>query len=149
MLVPLDSDGFLRRECPTCERELKVRPALGEEEPVQPLEGGYFCPYCGVQAPPNSWFTKAQIQSAHSVVVNEVLNPMLKKFSDDIGSIARRSGGLVSARVSHQTPEKSPQLTEDDDMKVVTFTCHPAEPVKVLDDWSGPAMCFACGTPTV
>ncbi len=23
MTIPLDSDGFLRRECPTCEREFK------------------------------------------------------------------------------------------------------------------------------
>jgi hypothetical protein len=50
--VPTDnSDGFTRWECPTCEREFKSRPTPDGEEPMQVLDGGYFCPYCGVQAP--------------------------------------------------------------------------------------------------
>ena len=32
MEIPLDSDGFLRRECPTCEREFKW---LLHREPFQ------------------------------------------------------------------------------------------------------------------
>ena len=32
MTIPLDSDGFLRRECPTCEREFKWRPSEAEAE---------------------------------------------------------------------------------------------------------------------
>ena len=50
MSVPLDSDGFLRRECPTCEREFKwFNSEEGRGEPVP--EGGYVCPYCAIQAP--------------------------------------------------------------------------------------------------
>jgi DNA-directed RNA polymerase subunit RPC12/RpoP len=53
MTIPLDSDGFLRRECPTCEREFKWRPSEAEvEEHDEPADTvGYFCPYCGVRAP--------------------------------------------------------------------------------------------------
>jgi hypothetical protein len=42
MSVPLDSDGFIRRECPTCERELKWRPTSEGEEGAPTPEGGYF-----------------------------------------------------------------------------------------------------------
>ncbi|HEV7751795.1 MAG TPA: hypothetical protein VGO71_09640, partial [Baekduia sp.] len=62
--MPLDSDGFLRRECPTCEREFKVfvHQVAGEEADAQgPQPGGYYCPYCAIQADANAWFTKAQI----------------------------------------------------------------------------------------
>jgi hypothetical protein len=49
--VPLDSDGFLRRGCPTCEREFKWLPS---EESESAARGGYYCPYCAVQAPEDS-----------------------------------------------------------------------------------------------
>jgi hypothetical protein len=42
---PLDDDGFLRRECPTCDREFKWLPAHDETEATPPPAGGYFCPY--------------------------------------------------------------------------------------------------------
>ena len=58
MSVPLDSDGFLRRECPTCEREFKALPSGDEDAEAEEVpDGGYFCPYCAIQAPDGSWFT--------------------------------------------------------------------------------------------
>ena len=77
MSVPLDSDGFIRRECPTCERELKWRPTPEGEEGAPTPEGGYFCPYCAVQARPDSWWTKAQLEAAEAKIHNEVVKPML------------------------------------------------------------------------
>ena len=48
MSMPLDSDGFLRRECPTCEREFKwFHTPEGEGTAAPIIDGGYFCPYCG------------------------------------------------------------------------------------------------------
>jgi hypothetical protein len=35
------------------------------------------------------------------------------------------------------------------DMRRFDFTCHPTEPVKVLDDRNGPLHCLICGEPTV
>lgn len=66
MSLPLDEDGFLRRECPTCEREFKWRADQeddGEGEATAVDEDGYFCPYCGVQAPTGAWHTKEQIEA--------------------------------------------------------------------------------------
>ncbi len=41
MAVPLDSDGFFRRECPTCERELKWLAVGDDEDKMPPPDGGY------------------------------------------------------------------------------------------------------------
>ena len=50
MSIPLDDDGFLRRACPTCEREFKWLPSTNDEEAIDsPEVDHYFCPYCGVQ----------------------------------------------------------------------------------------------------
>src|SRR6266511_2386951 len=89
MSLPLDSDGFLRRECPTCERE--------------------------------------------------------------IDRLNRSSGGLIGieAHLERDEPEPAPELDETDDMRRIDFTCHPAEPVKVLDDWDGPVHCLICGEPAL
>jgi len=143
MSVPLDSDGFLRRECPTCEREFKWLANTSDEDEAEPApDGGYFCPYCGVQAPPSSWFTEAQIKLAENVMATEVVGPMLRDFTRDIG---RSSGGIINVSASHDEPEPLDPLTEVDDMKRIDFECHPSEPVKVLDDWDKQVRCLICG----
>ena len=51
MAIPVDSDGFLRRECPTSEQEFKWLPASEDEERAGGVpDGGHFCPYWGVKA---------------------------------------------------------------------------------------------------
>jgi len=146
MSVPLDSDGFLRRECPTCEREFKWLPSSSDEdddaEVIPPPDGGYFCPYCAIQAPDCEWFTEAQVELAQNMVAKQVVGPMLKDFGNSIG---RRSGGYLSVSASYDEPDEMEPLTEADDMKRVDFGCHPDEPVKVLDDWDGPVHCLICG----
>ena len=149
MSVPLDSDGFLRRECPTCEREFKwFKSPEGQGEP--PAAGGYYCPYCAVQAPPGSWFTKAQIAKAKSLMMSEVVEPEFEKLRDTLDLIGRSSGGLIDAKleVSRASDTPSPQLTEADDMLRVDFDCHPHEPVKVIETWSGAVHCLVCGSPS-
>src|SRR5438128_2412969 len=80
MSVPLDEDGFLRRECPTCEREFKWRTATDDEETTPEPEGGYHCPYCAVQAPSGSWWTKDQLEAAKAAAFDKVLKPRLQQF---------------------------------------------------------------------
>ena len=145
MSVPLDSDGFLRRECPTCEREFKwLSSPEGEGEPGP--EGGYYCPYCAIQAPPGSWFTAAQIELAQNTLMREVIGPELDKMSNDL----RRSsqGSLISFDMKYDKPRAFDPLVESNDMCRFDFQCHPAEPVKVLEDWGRPVHCLICGNPT-
>jgi len=129
MTIPLDSDGFLRRECPTCEREFKWRsPEAEDEELDEPADVvGYFCPYCGVQAPGEAWLTQAQVALAQNVVAREFIGPMVSKLG------------------VYEEPGKLDPLTEADDMTLVVFPCHPSEPLKVLDDWRKPVYCLVCG----
>jgi hypothetical protein len=143
--VPLDEDGFLRRECPTCEREFKW---LLSENGDPPSAAGYYCPYCGIQAQPDTWFTKAQLDFVHNKVAREVTGPTMHQFTRGLGSIAKSSGGLIRAELKGggKPPEADP-LTEQNDMRRVDFVCHPVEPLKVLDDWSAPVYCLICGIP--
>ena len=129
MTIPLDSDGFLRRECSTCEREFKWRPSETEaEEHDEPADGvGYYCPYCGVQAPVDAWLTQAQVALAQNIVAREFIGPMVSKLG------------------VYEEPRKLDPLTEADDMTLVVFPCHPSESLKVLDDWRKPVYCLLCG----
>jgi len=151
MTVPLDADGFLRRECPTCEREFKWLPNAEDEAASTevPYGGGYFCPYCAIQAPLDSWFTPTQIQLAENIVATEVVGPMLKDFTRDLKNIGRRSGGLLRVSVTSEAPDEMDALTEADDMRRVDFLCHPAEPIKVFDEWDRQVHCLICGEPAI
>src|SRR5438309_1017030 len=83
---------FWRRECPTCEREFKWLHAQDETQATPPPESGYFCPYCGIQAQPDAWHTKAQIAAMEALAHREVIGPLLKGFARDLRQIERRSG---------------------------------------------------------
>jgi hypothetical protein len=124
---PLDSDGFLRRECPLCVR----------------------CPYCGQTAPRDQWWTQEQIAYIHvfayniiAQIVNEqLIRPMKRKFS------GRRSG-FVSIKfegkeMAYQKPWAS---QEPDDMTIHAFPCCDLR-VKLEDDWSQAVYCPQCGFP--
>ncbi len=148
MSLPLDSDGFLRRECPTCERELKWLSADSSESDdadsaTNVPDGGYYCPYCAIQAQPDSWWTKPQLEQAESAVAREVVAPELEKLKRSAES---SSSDALDISVEYDTPEEPDPLTETDDMRRVDFACHPNESVKVLEDWDRPVHCPICGT---
>lgn len=147
MSIPLDSDGFLRRECPTCEREFKWLPTAEGEEATPTLAAGFFCPYCAVQAAPDAWLTQAQVDMATSIAYDEVVAPELESLKRSVEDLNRSSGGLMGIRadMTIEEPEPAGELTETDDMRRVDFACHPTEPVKVLDDWHREVHCLVCG----
>jgi endogenous inhibitor of DNA gyrase (YacG/DUF329 family) len=147
MSLPLDSDGFLRRECPTCERQFKWLISASEEDVAPVPEGGYFCPYCALQASADMWWTPAQLELATSIATQEVVKPELEKFARNIRDMSRHSGGFISADVKTDLPPEADPLVEVDDMRRVDFPCHPNEPVKVLDTWAGEVHCLICGSP--
>jgi hypothetical protein len=151
MSVPLDRDGFLRRACPTCEREFKWLPSAPDAASVGADSGAehppYTCPYCGIEAPTGMWATKAQAELARAIVMREVVAPQLEEFGRELERVTRRTGGLLtfSAQVERDKPTAAPILTETDDMRRVNFACHPDEPLKILEDWQGDVFCIVCG----
>ena len=141
MSLPLDRDGFLRRECPACEREFKWRPTPEGEEGV-PAPAGYHCPYCARTASADQWWTKGQVEAAEWQVYIEVLKPTLDRLGDGLRG---KSDGLVQISTSIEWPERPPPLEEPDDMRRIDFVCHSTEPVKVALRWEGPVSCLICG----
>src|SRR6266511_1656028 len=104
MSLPLDGDGFLRRERPTCEREFKWLPSPdpeADEDAVADIAGAaeapesYFCPYCAVTAPTDAWLTKAQVAVVDEVIQREFIDPELGKLQRRIDQLNRSSGGLI------------------------------------------------------
>jgi hypothetical protein len=143
MAVPLDEDGFLRRQCPNCEREFKWRPTPDGEDGDPMPESGYACPYCAERAPGDHWWTRDQLEHAERLVASEIVAPRLKRLERNAVP-----GKLFSLEVRVDTPSKPEALPDEpNDMQRVDFPCHPTEPVKVLDDWSGRVHCLICAAP--
>ncbi|MCW3027164.1 MAG: hypothetical protein JWN81_375 [Solirubrobacterales bacterium] len=143
--LPLDSEGFLRRECPTCEREFKWSHSP-EGEGVPASDSGYFCPYCAVQSQPGSWFTKAQAEYITAAGAHEFLGPALEDMRRSFEGI-NRPDSMIKVSLKTSVPDTPEPLSEDDDMRQVEFECHPTEPVKVLDGWERNVHCLICGEP--
>lgn len=142
--IPLDGDGFVLRECPACEREFRWHVSADEDEgsPVPP--GGYFCPYCGKQASPDSWFTKTQANFLSATAIHEVVGPQLDEI---LGGLAKDSGSLRIEVTGSVGGEKPAPLDEDFDAETrrVEFSCHPSEPIKVALGWEDSVHCLICG----
>jgi len=140
--VPLDDDGFLRRACPTCKREFKWMPS-NEAEPVP--DGGYACPYCAQRADAH-WLTEGQLAVLLDAAGRDKVDPMLDEFADDIRSM-NRPGSLLRFDVEISPRGPRPTLTEPNDMMRVDPACHPKEPIKVAEDWTGVVHCLICAAP--
>jgi Zn ribbon nucleic-acid-binding protein len=139
MTVPLDSDGYLRRACPTCRRQFKWLPQR-DSEPAP--AGGYHCPYCATQADPDSWWTDDQIRLAEAHAVNMAQEELNKALSG-----MRRSSGPIRINYKAGSRTPIPRLTEPDDMTITTPHCHASEPIKIDASWDRDIHCLACGAP--
>lgn len=139
---PLDVDGFLRRACPLCELDFKWRPSEDDSESPVPE---YHCPYCGWRAAADEWNTAAQMEHVQNVVVAEVVAPSLDGLDQALKGLERTSGGLITARLEKPEPTHAPLVFEPGDMRRIDFSCHPAEPLKVAEEWVDPIHCLVCG----
>jgi hypothetical protein len=99
MSLPLDKDGFLRRECPHCERQFKWWPTptsekiSDEAEETQEAREAYFCRYCHEPAALDAWWTKEQLEYAQQLAVAEALGPQLRRMKNELKRGNRRSKG--------------------------------------------------------
>ncbi len=142
---PLDNDGFLRRECPHCQREFKWHngPA-NEDAEQQPPPETFYCPFCGEPAGSDSWWTQGQlalIDNASERFFSQQLGDMFKDLER-----STRLNKFVNFKISnHDVPDPSDPLTEPDDMVIVTSPCHRWEPIKIPDGHESPIHCLVCG----
>jgi hypothetical protein len=143
--VPVDTDGFLRRECPHCGAQFKWHhgPANAEAERHTPPPA-YHCPLCGQPAGPDSWWTQeqgdyAQAQAAPAIAqfMDESLNDVFKGLD---------SKYIKVERTGHfDIPDAPAPLVEPDDMSIVMSPCHAYEPIKIPAEHTGPLHCLVCG----
>ena len=142
--LPLD-DGFLRRECPTCEREFKWHHGPTLDRPQDAVDPEvYFCPYCGTTAPPNTWWTKEQLEYAQQSASGPVARAMGDALERVVGQ--QRSDSFIKIEIQRgDIPEPPAALHEPNDMSIVQSPCHTWEPVKVLETWGDALYCLLCG----
>lgn len=140
--LPLDSDGFLRRECPTCEEEFKWFSHAEGDGDAEPASQ-YFCPLCGVPAGLESWWTPAQLEYGFGSAGGEIDQLMKDAVTDafkGIKGIKLQSNSSFSLDI--ETPDP---LTEPDDMVIVEPPCHPSEPLKIPEAVTERVFCLICG----
>jgi hypothetical protein len=145
--LPLDNDGFLRRQCPHCNAQFKLHngPA-NEEAEVVDTPAAHHCPRCGRPAEPDRWFTDEQVE-----YIDGVATPAVTRYADDLLRDAFKginSKYLKVEMTGHlDAPDKPVALVEPDDMMIVVSPCHSYEPVKVPEGTEGALHCLICGTP--
>lgn len=125
--IPLDDDGFLDRQCPTCSRQFRWLPSDSSEPPP---DGRYGCPYCLARNDPGDFWTEEQAE----FLVDQAGQALLTVMESD-GWEVRHTGSVSE-------PGDAGTLTS------VFFLCHPGEPVKVYADWvqaGQPVACLICG----
>jgi hypothetical protein len=140
----LDADGFLRRECPTCEREFKWRSGSENEETTAELPEVYYCPYCNEPSSLDGWWTQEQLAYARQYAAAEVLGPELEQFQRNIAGM-NQSGSIVQINMDVTLPTRPEPLIEPNDMIRVDLPCHPEEPLKVAEGWGSEIACLVCG----
>ena len=143
--LPLDSDGFLRRECPNCGQQFKWHhgPANEEAESVADPTT-YYCPLCGAPAGPDDWWTEEQLEYVRGAAMPAIL----QSVQDELAAGLQHSKYVKFEMSSDASVDDVPSaLTEPDDMSIVVSPCHAYEPVKVPDDASESLYCLVCGSP--
>lgn len=167
--LPLDDEGFFRRECPFCRKEFKVM--LTKEELAPLAQEGIdsfmteseaktdsdsnsekieqFCPYCGQSAPHDSWWTQEQLsyinvfaQNIMANLVNEhLIGPLQKSFGQ------QHSGSFSISVKGHEMEQQEPWMSpEVSDMDVFDLPCCNRK-IKVEEKTTSPMHCFFCGFP--
>jgi hypothetical protein len=143
--LPLDSDGFVRRECPHCLQQFKWHfgPA-NEEAEHYPNPVTYYCPFCGQPAGPDSWWTREQINYAEGLAapaaareMQHELERVFKQIDNEYFTI-KMTGRL-------DVPSQPMPLTEADDMVIVVSPCHAYEAMKVSESQRTTFHCLICG----
>ncbi len=142
--MPLDGDGFLRRQCPNCEQQFKWYAHEAGDTDAQLVEQ-YFCPLCGEPSGTDTWWTPAQLEYATGAAGPE----LDQHVGDLIADAFKDMKGIQfkhDRKFSLEFPTPDP-LNEPDDMVIVEPPCHPNEPLKVPDATAQRLHCIVCGEP--
>ena len=92
-----DDRGMIGRQCPSDECALYFKLKLGTGQDT----GSFRCPYCRTEGHPSNFVTPDQLEYARSLVVKDVVEPLLHGFKRDVESSNRNQPrGLIQLKVS-------------------------------------------------
>ncbi len=144
MILPLD-DGFLRRECPHCERQFKRFIGSPEGRPDDAIDPAVcWCPYCAMTAPDDEWWTTEQLDHAETALGGPLMEMVAEEFTRALSNSAIEFV-KITTEVSFEESETPTALHEPADMVVIEPPCHPWGPIKVDEAWTAPLYCLYCG----
>lgn len=165
--MPLDGEGFFRRECPLCLKEFKIllkKEELGDiaqtglasfmidsqveendTEQNKDSETEFFCPYCKQQASKNSWWTQEQLAYINVFAKNILAKLVNEHLINPLRNLNRSTSGLQfkGEEMEQQEPWISP---EANDMDTFDLPCCQRK-IKIKDNWHNTVHCFFCGFP--
>lgn len=140
--LPLDSDGFLRRKCPSCEQQFKWHHGPTEGRPNGEVDPPfYWCPLCGASANQDSWWTQEQLDYVRDTATPHIMDEIGAEFKK-----AFRNTKGISFKPTSSRTEPPDSLYEPDDMMLAEPPCHPWEPIKVPEPHMFSLYCLFCGT---
>jgi hypothetical protein len=142
--IPLDEDGFLLRECSSCERQFKWHSDDSDEDQLTVLDQ-YFCPLCGAASGTENWWTEEQIEYAKGAAAPEIDQVVQSALNDAF----RGMKGISFKPNPHftldiETPPPPAESTQP--MVHVEPPCHLDEPLKVPADSTASLYCLICGS---
>jgi hypothetical protein len=154
--LPLDPEGFSRRECPRCGAQFEVRwgareaavlaCAMARRVAVDPTEAGTapirFCPYCASPAPADRFFTPD---------VQRLLDAQARHLEDEVRWHRLRLRPAWTGEPAHPGPSPiapahgfAARPSPDDELRRIALPCC-GEDQKVSGAWFGPIRCHLCG----
>jgi len=139
--LPVDGDGFIGRECPTCLGRFKAPISDGNIV-------GQFCPYCGHEDE-DCWWTPEQLEYMRALALNAIQPALDSAFAG-----LEQSNGLISITVDRSQPPAAiaPAEREGAEIRAGCRACGTEVKLEMsrlvtTDGGSAPFTCLQCGKP--
>jgi uncharacterized Zn-finger protein len=136
-----DSDGFLSRQCPTCGRVFKLLVFRMQNETAP--EAAY-CPYCGT-TPASRWDTGDQAAYLRAHVERLGAQYVARRFREMLDGLDSSIFKVSHGESSLPPDPGTPPLEQTAGFSLVRVPCHPDDPLKIEESWSGEVGCPICG----
>jgi len=86
IILPVDDEGMLGRQCPNCDQYFKLKPGTGVQDITTTT-----CPYCEFQSDGDDFATDNQIEYAQSIAIKQLLEPTIRDLQKSLKKLERRS----------------------------------------------------------
>lgn len=137
--IPLDDEGFLLMQCPSCGDYFKVRSEDYESDDVEEL----WCPICGLRN--DSFWPNEVIELAKAKALNQFLGDFEKEIANIGRSSSRQSLIKLSVTSCFEHKREGEILPAVDAYEAVRCNfCGRSEKIRPLTKYVG-AFCAFCG----